>query len=68
LSGFYYSLNGNGSGGNNFVASVNVASLCSLVNAMQKEDKEKKTSKEGQEEKIVVGGTQEKGKKVPIAF
>jgi hypothetical protein len=56
---FCYSLGGNGSGGNNFAATTIVVSLHSLINAMQKEERENDKQK---------GINIDKEKKIAIAF
>ncbi len=52
-------MGGNGSGGNNFAATTIVVSLHSLINAMQKEERENDKQK---------GINIDKEKKIAIAF
>ncbi len=66
-------MGGDGSGCNNFGATIVVASLRSLINIAQKEEKEddrqRKTNKNRKEKKIVVGGVLgNRKKKVSIPF
>jgi hypothetical protein len=60
-------LGGNGNGDNNFVVTIVVASLCSLVSVAQKEERERMIDKEGQIEtkkkENTFGGLQETRKK-----
>jgi hypothetical protein len=52
-------MGGNGNGSSNFAAITTITSLCSLVSAMQKEEKEndkQRGTNRDKKKKIIVGG------------
>ncbi len=59
-------MDGDGNGGNNFVATIADASLCSLVSIVQKEERtnnRQRGTNRDKEKKFIVGGLYETRKK-----
>lgn len=65
-------MGGNGSGDNNFVVNIVVASLHSLINVAQKEerknDRQRRTNKDKEKKKLQLGAFKKQERKVLVPF